>query len=75
MIECDRCGNWVFSVAEMHLIFPQEHPDERLIVECQRCYYHRIIEEIAQGKVNHQQVSYHYSPHQQQGEGKNDATG
>ena len=75
MIECDRGGNAVFSVAEMHHIFPQEHPDERLIVDCQRCSSHRIIEESAQGKVNHQQVSSHCSPHQQQGEGKNDATG
>jgi hypothetical protein len=75
MIECDRCGNGVFSVAEIHLIFPQEHPDQGLIVECQNCFYDRIIEQIAQGKVDHQQVSFHSSPSQHQGEEKNDAPG
>ncbi len=75
MIECDRCGNGVFSVAEIHLIFPQEHPDERLIVECRNCFYDRIVEQIAQGEVDHQQVSFHYSPSQHQGEEKNDAPG
>ena len=66
MIECTKCGNWIFSVAEMHLSFPQEHPDQGHMVECQRCYSQRIIKKSTQGKVDHQQVSSP-SPHQQQG--------
>jgi hypothetical protein len=51
MIECTRCGNGASSVAEIHLMLPQEHPDQGLMVKCHRCYYQRLIEEIAQGNV------------------------
>ena len=66
MIECTRCGNGVFSVTEMHLTFPQEHAGQGLMVGCQHCYSQRLIEESAQGNVDHQHVRYH-CPHQQQG--------
>ncbi len=55
MIEYTRWGNGIFSVAEMHLSFPQEQPDQGLMVECQRCYSQRIIKEREQGRVDQQQ--------------------